>query len=363
MWLQLALTALMVAVIPASIIFLSKEKNKYRKLIAVTVTLTFELIMFGAFTRLTDSGLGCPDWPGCYGQANPLQSHAAIKAAEIAMPTGPVTLQKAWIEMVHRYMAMGVGILIIAQMVIAWSRRHQVNASPWLSTFLLFFVCLQGAFGAWTVTLKLQPIIVTIHLILGMGLLSLLSASLEQQSSSLITVNIAATDARRMLWPASLALLLVFLQIALGGWVSTNYAALACHDYPMCNGKLMPAMDFEHGFSLWRQLGQTVDGNYLPFNALVAIHWVHRNFALLVVAVCLWAALRARKIAGLEKLGSQLLLAIVVQFIIGVSTVFFSWPLLLAVLHNGMAAMLVLLLTMLNYRIRHVSLAAAKDRS
>jgi len=176
-------------------------------------------------------------------------------------------------------------------------------------------------------------------------------------------VNIVAEDAKRMLWPAGLALLLVFMQIALGGWVSTNYAALACHDYPMCNEQVIPAMDFEHGFSLWRQLGQTVDGNYLPFNALVAIHWVHRNFALLVVAACLWAALRARKIAGLKKLGNQLLMAIVAQFIIGISTVFFSWPLLLAVLHNGMAAMLVLLLTMLNYRIRHVSLAAAKDRS
>ncbi|MFZ6639566.1 COX15/CtaA family protein [Undibacterium sp. TC4M20W] len=363
MWLQIALTALMVAVIPAAMVFMSREKNKYRKLIAVTVTLTFELIMFGAFTRLTDSGLGCPDWPGCYGQSNPLQSHAAIKAAEIAMPTGPVTLQKAWIEMVHRYLAMSVGILIIVQMIIAWVRRRQLASSPWLATFLLFFVCLQGAFGAWTVTLKLQPVIVTTHLILGMGLLALLSASLEQQSSSLAGRSIAAADGKRMLWPATLALLLVFVQISLGGWVSTNYAALACQDYPMCNGQVIPAMDFEHGFSLWRQLGLTRNGDYLPFNALVAIHWVHRNFALLVVAVCLWAALRARKIAGLEKLSRHILLAIVAQFIIGISTVFFSWPLLLAVLHNGMAAMLVLLLTMLNYRIRHVSLAAAKDRS
>ncbi|MES2038907.1 MAG: COX15/CtaA family protein [Pseudomonadota bacterium] len=363
MWLQIALTALMIAVIPATMIFLSKEKSKYRKLIAVTVTLTFELIMFGAFTRLTDSGLGCPDWPGCYGQSNPLQSHAAIKAAEIAMPTGPVTLQKAWIEMVHRYLAMSVGLLISAQMIMAWVRRRQLNSAPWLSTFLFFAVCLQGAFGYWTVSLKLQPIIVTTHLILGMGLLSLLSASLEQQSLSPINVNIAARDARHLLWPASLALILVFVQIALGGWVSTNYAALACHDYPMCNSQVIPAMDFEHGFSLWRQLGQTMSGEYLPFNALVAIHWVHRNFALLVVAVCLWTALKARKIAGLEKLGLNILLATLAQFIIGVSTVFFSWPLLLAVLHNGMAAMLVLLLTMLNYRIRHVSLAAAKDRS
>ena len=361
MWLQLSLTALMVALIPATIIWFSREKNKYRKLIAVTVTLTFELIMFGAFTRLTDSGLGCPDWPGCYGQANPLQSHAAIKAAEIAMPGGPVTLQKAWIEMVHRYLAMSVGLLIVAQMLIAWVRRKQLGASPWLSTFLFFFVCLQGAFGAWTVTLKLQPVIVTTHLILGMGLLALLSASLEQQGSSQSRAPVLSADAHRLLWPAGLALVLLFMQIALGGWVSTNYAALACHDYPLCDGKLVPAMDFEHGFSLWRQLGQTVDGKYLPFHALVAIHWVHRNFAILVVLACLWAGWCANRTRGLEKLGRNLMLAVLAQFIIGVSTVFFSWPLLLAVLHNGMAATLVLLLTMLNYRVRHVSLAAAKE--
>ncbi|MFZ6766832.1 COX15/CtaA family protein [Undibacterium sp. Di26W] len=363
MWLQLVLTGLMVAVIPLTLVVFSREKNKYRKLIAVTVALTFELIMFGAFTRLTDSGLGCPDWPGCYGQANPLQSHAAIKAAEIAMPTGPVTLQKAWIEMVHRYLAMSVGVLIVAQMAIAWARRQRLNTAPWLSTFLLFFVCLQGAFGAWTVTLKLQPAIVTTHLILGMGLLALLSASLEQQSHQDQGEALRQVDASRLLWPASLALLLLFMQIALGGWVSTNYAALACHDYPSCNGEMMPAMDFEHGFSLWRQLGQTVNGDYLPFNALVAIQWVHRNFALLVVAVCLWAGWKTRQTPGLETLGRNILLAIVAQFLIGVSTVFFSWPLLLAVLHNGGAATLVLLLTMLNYRIRHVSLAAAEDRS
>ena len=361
MWLQLILTGLMIALIPATMVFFSREKNKYRKLIAVTVTLTFELIMFGAFTRLTDSGLGCPDWPGCYGQSNPLQSHAAIKAAEIAMPGGPVTLQKAWIEMVHRYLAMSVGVLIVAQMVLAWARRQQLNAQPWLSTFLFFFVCLQGAFGAWTVTLKLQPIIVTTHLILGMGLLALLSASLEQQSTSLPRKPVLAAQASRLRWPAALALLLVFMQIALGGWVSTNYAALACHDYPLCNGSIMPEMDFEHGFHLWRQLGQSKDGGYLPFSALVAVHWVHRNFAILVAVACIWAGWRARKMSGLEKLGTQLLLAICGQIIIGISTVFFSWPLLLAVLHNGMAAMLVLLLTMLNYRLRHVSLAAAKE--
>jgi cytochrome c oxidase assembly protein subunit 15 len=355
MFLQLALIGLCVAVLPLSVVLWSRDTDKHRKLIAVTVALTFELIMFGAFTRLTDSGLGCPDWPGCYGQANPLQSHADIRAAEAAMPHGPVTLQKAWIEMIHRYLAMSVGVLIIAQVYLAWRRRHVTGISPWLASFLLAFVCLQGAFGAWTVTLKLQPVIVTTHLLLGMSLLALLSASLEQHSQAHVIQTAQVSGLR---WPATIALVLLFIQIALGGWVSTNYAALACHDYPLCNGAVIPTMDFEHGFSLWRQLGQTVSGDYLPFTALVAIHWVHRNFALLVAVVVAVVAWRAMHLPGFERIGRQLMLAIAAQFLIGVSTVFFSWPLLLAVLHNGGAATLVLLLTMLNYRVRQTKLIA-----
>lgn len=349
MLLQLALIGISVALLPLSIVYFSRDPSKHRKLVAVTVALTFELIMFGAFTRLTDSGLGCPDWPGCYGQANPLQSHADIRAAEIAMPSGPVTVQKAWIEMIHRYLAMSVGLLIIAQVVLVWKKRRETGISPWLATFLLFFVCLQGAFGKWTVTMKLQPVIVTSHLLLAMGLLALLAAALEQQRPRTM---IAAAKAVSLAWPARIALILVFMQIALGGWVSTNYAALACHDYPLCQGNWMPAMDFGHGFSLWRQLGQTVSGEYLPFAALVAIHWVHRNFALLVLVAVLYAAWGAARVAEFSRLARYLAIVIGLQLAIGISTVFFAWPLLLAVLHNGGAAALVLLLSMLNYRVR-----------
>ena len=359
MLIQLAITGLLVALLPLSIIFFSVEQNKYRKLVTVTMVLTFELIMFGAFTRLTDSGLGCPDWPGCYGQANPLQSHAAISAAEIAMPHGPVTLTKAWIEMVHRYLAMSVGVLIIVQLLFAWTQRSKLPGAFRQAFILLCAVCLQGAFGAWTVTLKLQPIIVTTHLLLGMVLLALLAASVEQQRVvQKIALQPNQQERAAFLAPwAAVALLLVFMQIALGGWVSTNYAALACHDYPLCNAKWVPDMDMTHGFSLWRQLGQTKDGLYLPFSALVAIHWVHRTFALLVLGLVVWVGWKARFVRGCEKLGTYVLSMIAVQFLIGISTVYFSWPLLLAVLHNGGAAMLVLLLTMLNYRVRHVSRA------
>ncbi len=169
MLIQLAILGLLVALLPLTVVWASKDANKYRKLAWVTLFLTFDLIMFGAFTRLTDSGLGCPDWPGCYGHANPVAAHSQISAAEAAMPHGPVTVAKAWIEMIHRYLAMAVGVLIVAMMVIAWMRwfrseRRSRIAVPVLPTLLFGFVCLQGAFGAWTVTLKLQPVIVTIHL-------------------------------------------------------------------------------------------------------------------------------------------------------------------------------------------------------
>ena len=176
---QMAVTALLVALLPLSLVYTSSDASKYRKLVWVSVFLTFDLIVFGAFTRLTDSGLGCPDWPGCYGAANPFLAHAQIVAEETLRPTGPVTVVKAWIEMIHRYLAMAIGVLIVAMMSQAWyrwikSRRTRIEYAPGMPTFLFFFVCLQGAFGAWTVTLKLQPVIVTIHLLLGMGLLALL---------------------------------------------------------------------------------------------------------------------------------------------------------------------------------------------
>src|SRR5450830_586672 len=356
MWLQLALTGLCVAVIPFCIVFLSKEKNKHRKLIAVSVALTFELIMFGAFTRLTDSGLGCPDWPGCYGQANPLLSHVQIKAAEIAMPQGPVTIQKAWIEMVHRYLAMSVGVLICVQVLLAWMRRKSTMISPWLSTSTLVCVCVQGAFGAWTVTLKLQPVIVTTHLLLGMGLLAMLTWLGGRQDNlahpAIKRPAAAPALASLRVWALATAAVLA-VQIALGGWVSTNYATLACNEYPLCGGEWIPPMDFGHGFTLWRELGKTAAGHYLPFAALTAIHWVHRNFAIVLVLVAGWTAVLAWRQPALRQMARLLVAALAVQAGTGLATIYLSFPLAIAVLHNGGAAVLVLLVTMLNYKVKH----------
>lgn len=356
---QLALMGLFVASIPLTMVWLSSDANKYRKLVWVMAFLTFDLIVFGGFTRLTDSGLGCPDWPGCYGAANPFIAHEQIAAAEALMPTGPVTKVKAWIEMIHRYLAMGIGVLIMALMFQSfrqWKKTRLDAFKPAMPVALFLFVCVQGAFGAWTVTLKLQPVIVTIHLLLGMALLAML-VWLGGREDYLMKPptpvrDIAGLRSLRIL--ALVAAVVLVVQIALGGWVSTNYATLACDEFPLCDGKLVPEMDFEHGFTLWRELGKTAAGHYLQFSALVAIHWVHRNFAIIVTVVLGLAAWRAMGEAQLRKTGRLIAAVLLVQLFTGVATVFFDFPLAIAVLHNAGAALLVLTVTMLNYKVKYL---------
>lgn len=370
---QLGLTGLLVALLPLTMVWVSSDANKYRKLVWIAVFLTVDLIMFGGFTRLSDSGLGCPDWPGCYGSANPFLAHEHIVAAETLMPTGPVTVVKAWIEMTHRYLAMAIGVLIVAMMVQAWRQwrkkdkqgNRREEFAPALPTALFFFVCLQGAFGAWTVTLKLQPVIVTIHLLLGMGLLSLLVWLGGRQDHAVSPVLRADADAVVLRPVRALAIfsaVLLTLQIALGGWVSTNYAALACTDFPLCGGKVIPEMDFEHAFYLWRELGKTAAGHYLPFSALTAIHWVHRNFAFIVLAGIGYTVFRAWKLPSLRGTARMIALVLALQAATGMATIYLNWPLAIAVLHNGGAALLVLLLTMLNYKAQF-QLDAAQNRN
>ena len=347
-----------------------------RKLVWVILFLTFDLILFGAFTRLTDSGLGCPDWPGCYGSSNPFTAQAAIKAAQAAQPTGPVTLTKAWIEMIHRYLAMGVGVLIMALVALAWRLRRAAKPDPGApplsgAVALLILVCVQGAFGAWTVTLKLMPLIVTIHLLLAVTLLcalGVMAARLGAPAHSAVPVPIQvpvpapapALRSAQLQLPArgwvTLALAAVFVQIALGGWVSTNYAVLACPDFPLCHGQVFPAQtDFASGYELLRPLGVRADGSHLPVEALVAIHWTHRAFALVVFGTAAWAAaqLLRHPLAdpGSKQLAWWLLALLLLQLLTGISTVIFSWPVAVAVLHNGGAAALALTLVLLRTRL------------
>ena len=355
---QLAILGLLVAAIPLCYVWIKADADRFRKLVWVTLFLTFDLILFGAFTRLTDSGLGCPDWPGCYGQSSPVAAAAHISQAQAAAPTGPVTFTKAWIEMIHRYLAMGVGVLIMTLMAASWFGQAARRRSPWPATWLFGLVCLQGAFGAWTVTMKLMPVIVTIHLLLGVVLLCALGALGACYRDAPIPEGIAM----RLRTPALIALATVFLQVALGGWVSTNYAVLACPDFPLCLGALVPPADFARGFDLTRPLGLNDDGSLLPLQALVAIHWVHRVFALVVtVVIVTMAALLLRQDPShpvLRRTGWALLAMLAMQLATGVSNVIFAWPLAVAVLHNGGAALMALILAVLITR-----LAAAGGRA
>ena len=363
MWILLALKGLIIALVPGAIIYLSRGEDKFKRLAWVTVFLTFDLIVFGAFTRLTDSGLGCPDWPGCYGEANPFLAHDDISAAQSVMPSGPVTVFKAWIEMIHRYLAMAVGVLIIAICVGAihyWRKNKTSRYHPALPLVLLVFVCIQGAFGAWTVTLKLQPLIVTTHLLLGLSLFALLCWHALRQT---VHQTVTATITKNLKILAAVTFVLVGMQIALGGWVSTNYAALACGGFPLCQSQFMPEMDLEQGYTLWRHLGMTANGEYLPFSALVAINWVHRCFALVVVVAISALVYQTWKIPAFKKLAQGLLIVLILQLISGAVTVQFDWPLAVAVAHNAGAAALVFLIAMLNYRLSLTGQSARTEHS
>ncbi len=329
--------------------------QRLRALTLVTLFLTFDLVMFGAFTRLTDSGLGCPDWPGCYGNASPLGAHAEITAAQTALPTGPVTHDKAWVEMLHRYWASSVGGLIMVVAGMGWwlatgARKLRADAAglpnPWWATATLVWVCIQGAFGALTVTMKLFPAIVSLHLLGGYVLLALLTVQAVQwtrhsQDTQPITVGPGLRA-----WML-LGLLMLVIQAASGAWVSTNYAVLACTEFPQCQGQWWPDMAFAQGFTLWRALGMSADGSGIPFSALTAIHVVHRMLALLTVltlgglCVALW---RSKAFPFLSR---ALLGVLLLQFATGVSNAVLDWPLPAAVLHTGGAGALVVILVAL----------------
>ena len=386
--LRLMIMGLVVALGPLAWVW-ARNKNasvsrRLRVLTLVTLFLTFDLVIFGAFTRLTDSGLGCPDWPGCYGSASPVGAQLHIEAAQSAMPSGPVTHSKAWIEMIHRYLAAGVGVLILTLTLVTWMARreqqrstrsdkrggHEGSAgpppaefrplggqrstrsdkrgghilSPWWPAATLLWVCLQGAFGALTVTMKLFPAIVTLHLLGGLVLLALLRAQsvryaqVQEQS----TPTVLSTATRRILITA---FALLGVQIALGGWVSTNYAVLACTDFPGCQGSFWPAMDFSQGFTLWRELGAGHDGGYISFQALTAIHYVHRLAAYAVFVVLMLLAFSLHSVPVLRRQARWLAGLTLLQVATGLSNVVLGWPLLAAVGHTGGAAALVVVLT------------------
>lgn len=322
-------------------------------LTVLTLFLTFDLTLFGAFTRLTDSGLGCPDWPGCYGNASPFGARHDIAMAQAVQPTGPVTHSKAWVEMVHRYLATGVGFLILVLAVATWvARRNQRHAeharerplSAWWPAATLVWVCLQGAFGALTVTWKLYPAIVTLHLLGAVVLLALLCIQAVRYRQ-------AAAERQPTAIPPALRTLLIvvsvllLLQIALGGWVSTNYAVLACTQFPTCQGSWWPPMNFAQGFHIWRSLGEGADGAPIDFAALTAIHYVHRLMAYLVFVAIGLLVWQLRRVVPLRPQARWLAGLALLQLATGLGNVLLGWPLVAAVLHTGGAAALAVVLT------------------
>lgn len=323
----------------------------YKRLILASALLTFLVVVFGAFVRLTDAGLGCPDWPGCYGQISVPRDKDAQLAAQMKFPGRPIETAKAWIEMIHRYLAGSLGLLILALGVVAWRKRNEINQSHILPTLLVAVVAFQALLGMWTITLLLKPLVVTLHLLGGMLTLALLTwLGMEQLSPRAHGQTREWVKLRGWGW---LGLLVLFVQIALGGWVSANYAAMACTDFPLCRGEWLPEMDFRHGFQILRELGVTAAGTPLSHDALTAIHWTHRAGAL---ATFVYLGILAIFVAGVRHLncyGLALLALLIVQVSLGVANVLLSLPLWVAVAHNAAAALLLILLVMLNFELNN----------
>ena len=316
-----------------------------QRLVIIALVVTAVTVNLGAFTRLVDAGLGCPDWPGCYGHLTWPDEQHEISAANARFPETPVDRDKTWPEMVHRYFASTVGLLIIGLLLLVWR-----DGPRKLAIGLLGMVLLQGAFGAWTVTLKLWPQVVTAHLLGGfttLALMWLLAQRLFRWRWSL-SLNVA-----RLKKLAYVGLVLVALQVALGGWTSSNYAALACTDLPTCHGSWFPTADYDEGFNFFQHIGPNYLGGQLDNDARIAIHFTHRVGAIIVTLFTLFLAWRlfstgyqpARRLAVITTA------VLVAQVTLGLSNIIFALPLSVAVMHNAGGAVLLLCYVTLLHRL------------
>ena len=304
--------------------------RELRVLAAAGVLLALVVVVLGAYTRLVDAGLGCPDWPGCYGFLGVPESPEEISAAEARFPDAPVEPDKAWPEMVHRYFASGLGLLSLVILGLAWRRKAALT----IPLSLAVLVIVQGAFGAWTVTLKLWPQVVTAHLLGGFATLALLWLYVLRLGMVGV-VSVPKAFAR----PAVIGIALVVLQVTLGGWTSSNYAALACPDFPACHGSLVPDMDFAKGFNVLQEIGPNYLGGALSSEARIAIQMTHRVGAFVVLFMVGWLAWR---LGG--RLGWIVGGVLAVQFGLGIANVLLELPLAVATLHNAGGALLLLAL-------------------
>jgi heme a synthase len=312
----------------------------FRRLAFAGVCLTLVVVVMGAWVRLSAAGLGCPDWPGCYGHITAKAAGENLDKVNAAFPERPFEYAKAVKEMIHRYFASTLGFLCVVLAAMAIVNRKHPQQPVVLPVFLVGLVVLQGLLGMWTVTLLLKPLIVTLHLLGGLSTLAVLAWLSMIPSGA--TQATPATSRLRSVSLASLAVLA--LQISLGGWTSSNYAALACPDFPTCQNAFWPEMDAKDAFVLWRGLGIDYEGGVLDHPARVAIHFVHRLGAIVTALLLAFTAWLAWRHAWREVrvAGGLLALALAAQLIVGPLMVMRGLPLSLATAHNGVAALLVL---------------------
>ena len=320
----------------------------FRRLILSASILTLCVVVFGAFVRLSDAGLGCPDWPGCYGSLTVPESEIAILDAHQSYPGSIVEVSKAWIEMIHRYLAGILGLAVLSIAIFSYKIRKDLKVKIILPFGILSLIIFQSALGMWTVTELLKPVIVTSHLMGGMTTLALLTYLTHRHLGAVSNTIIINPGIKFFI---RFGLVLLFIQILLGGWTSTNYAALACTDFPTCHGSLIPEMDFKNGFSVFRELGMTSSGEGLSIEALQAIQWVHRVGAIVLTAYFIFMAYLLRSYPSTRFYRNLLLLVLFFQVIIGIANLVLYLPLFLATLHNLGAALLVIILTIVNSRI------------
>ncbi|MFT5372060.1 MAG: cytochrome c oxidase assembly protein subunit 15 [Lysobacterales bacterium] len=327
----------------------------FKRLATIAAILAFIVIVLGAWVRLSHAGLGCPDWPGCYGQLTWPNMAAEVQAANEAFPERPVEASKAWKEMIHRYLAGILVLLVVGMNWIAW-RDRKTLAFRGKCVLLLSVILFQAALGMWTVTLKLLPIVVMGHLLGGMATLALLVWIIYGCRYAQGGQPGSPVKAMR---PIIISLLCVLcIQIALGGWTSSNYAALACPDFPTCQGKMWPETDFPEGFVMLREVGVDFEGGVLDLPSRTAIHLTHRMGAVITLLLFVYAALRLIKIPSLQRNGVMLLSLVSLQFLLGILNVVMHLPLVNAVAHNGVAALLLSLLVGLLYRTSSGRIAA-----
>ena len=328
-----------------------------KKLVAFTTLLAFCVVVFGAYVRLSDAGLGCPDWPGCYGYFGPPSSPGELADTEKLFPDQPFNSTKAWTEMVHRYLATTLGFLILILFYFGIKNRSSVQQTTntdnkiMLPTVLLLLVVFQGLLGMWTVTLKVHPMIVLAHLVGGMSTLALLFYFYKKLTSSSLPVD----KTKKITGALLIGFILLIIQIMLGGWTSSNYAALGCPDIPLCYGQLWPDnMDFSTAFWSWQSFGSNYEGGLLPPSAKTAIHFTHRIGAvitLLVLSALGIQYLRSTS-ANIRTAAQYLLGALITQFVLGIIMVWSSINIVLATAHNGFAALLLLSFINLLYALK-----------